>query len=79
MSCAEFHASRSAFLFGDSTLPDFRGASVPSRLIRVRLARAPALRCDLAAAVVTPGSGSERNCLRNGLRVAYSRITLSRE
>ena len=68
--------SRVALLFADSTRPAYRGKGAQSALIRSRLAHARAAKCDLAMAVVEPGSNSERNFLRHGFKKAYRRLTL---
>lgn len=68
--------SRVALLFADSTRPAYRGKGAQSALIRSRLAHARAAKCDIAMAVVEPGSNSERNFLRHGFRKAYRRLTL---
>jgi hypothetical protein len=59
-------------IFGnDGTHPAHRGRGAQRALIGDRLAAVPA--GTLVAAEVAPGSGSERNYLRCGFRVAYTR------
>jgi GNAT superfamily N-acetyltransferase len=66
-------------LFGASTLPAFRRRGVQAALLAERLRWAQSHRCDLAAGIAQPGSGSQRNLERAGFRVAYTRTKLSRE
>lgn len=65
-----------ALLFADSTRPAYRGRGAQPALIRARLAHARTHKCNVAMAVVEPGSGSERNYLRCGFRKVYQRLTL---
>lgn len=67
-----------AMLGGMSTLPSARRRGVQSALIRHRLARAADQGCDLALCTADPGSTSERNLLRHGFSVAYTRLGLQR-
>jgi len=63
-----------AGLFGASTLPAFRKRGVQTALLETRLARAAAARCDLAACLTQPGSRSQRNVMRQGFSVLYTRV-----
>lgn len=65
-----------ATLFGDATLPEWRGHGVQTSLLRVRLARAVAAGCDLATAGASPGSVSQGNMERLGFRVAYTQTMM---
>lgn len=65
-----------AMFNGDSTLPSARGRGVQSALLAERLRHASAKGCDLAMIEASPGGVSERNQLRAGFRVAYTRVTL---
>ena len=65
-------------LFGDSTLPRFRGRGLHQRLIQSRLARAAGSGCTLAFAATLPGSISQRNYFRAGFLVAYTKMNMSR-
>lgn len=65
-----------AMFNGDSTLPSARGKGVQSALLAERLRYASATGSDLAMIEATPGGVSERNQLRAGFRVAYTRVTL---
>ena len=63
-----------AGLFGASTLPQFRRRGVQSALLQTRLRRAVNAGCDIAASLTQPGSASERNMIRAGFRVLYTRV-----
>ena len=65
-------------LGGAATAPRFRGRGCQSALIRRRIADAASGGCDLIAAQATPGSSSQRNMERAGLRVAYTKAVWSR-
>lgn len=62
-----------ALFGGAATLSAFRNRGLQSALLEARLAHAAAARCDLAMTVTLPGSGSQRNCERQGFRVVYTR------
>jgi GNAT superfamily N-acetyltransferase len=62
--------------FADSTRPQYRSTGIQGRLIRTRLLHAKRAGCDLVAATVAPGGASEKNYLRCGFQILYSRITL---
>jgi hypothetical protein len=68
-----------ALLFADSTLQNFRGRGLHLALIRARLAHAAHMGCDLATASTAPGSGSQRNYERAGLRVVYTKLNMQRD
>lgn len=68
-----------ALLAGAATLPPFRNRGVHAALHHARLAHARQSGCDLAVQGRQPGSTSERNAERRGLRVAYTRALLVRE
>jgi len=63
-------------LFGAGTLPDFRQRGIQSALLRTRLKVAAEAGCEYAVVVTRGGTISERNCLRLGFRVAYSKATV---
>lgn len=63
-------------LFGAGTLPEFRGRGIQSALLRTRMKAAADAECDLAVVVTQGGSVSERNCVRLGFRIAYSKATV---
>jgi len=68
-----------ALLAGAATLPAFRNQGVHAALHHARLAFAIRSGCNLAAQGALPGSTSQRNAERRGLRVAYTRALLVRE
>jgi GNAT superfamily N-acetyltransferase len=68
-----------ALLAGAATLPPFRNRGVHAALHHARLALARHSGCDLAAQGALPGSTSQRNAERRGLRVAYTRAILVRD
>ncbi len=68
-----------ALLAGAATLPPFRNRGVHAALHHARLAYARLNGCDLAVQGAGPGSTSQRNAERRGLRVAYTRALLIRE
>jgi len=61
-------------LFGASTLPAFRKGGVQTALLHARLARATEAGCDLAVCLAQPGSTSQRNIVRRGFTVLYTRV-----
>jgi len=68
-----------AMLFGDSTLPPWRGRGVHGALIAGRLRQAARAGCELAAAAAMPGSASQRNYERHGFRIAYTKAILVKD
>jgi GNAT superfamily N-acetyltransferase len=60
-------------LAADGTLVEYRGRGCQSALLRARIADAAAAGCELVAAQAEPGSVSQRNIERAGLRTAYTR------
>ncbi len=67
-----------AGLFGASTLPAFRNRGVQTALLKERLARAAAENYDLAVCIAAPGSPSQRNVVRLGFSVLYTRVKFER-
>src|ERR1700720_2042896 len=67
-----------AGLFGASTLPAFRNRGVQTALLKQRLARAAEQKCDLAVCLAAPGSSSQRNVVRLGFSVLYTRVKFER-
>jgi len=67
-----------AGLFGASTLPAFRNRGVQTALLKQRLSRAAAEQCDLAVCIAQPGSISQRNVMRYGFSVLYTRVKFER-
>jgi GNAT superfamily N-acetyltransferase len=68
-----------AGLFGASTLPEFRARGVQTALLHTRLARAAEAGCDLAVSLALPGSTSQRNIVRQGFNVLYTRVKFEKE
>lgn len=67
-----------AGLFGASTLIEFRKRGVQTALLHARLARALDGGCDLAVCLARPGSTSQRNIVRSGFQVLYTRVKFER-
>lgn len=63
-----------AGLFGASTLPVARKHGVQTALLQRRLARASQAGSDLAVSIAQPGTTSQRNIVRQGFRVLYTRV-----
>ena len=63
-------------LFGAGTLPEYRARGLQTTLLTTRLQAAAQLGCEFAVVVTQGGSASERNCLRVGFQVAYSKATV---
>jgi ribosomal protein S18 acetylase RimI-like enzyme len=63
-------------LFGAGTLPGFRGRGIQTALLRTRMKAAAESGCEFAVVVTRGGTTSERNCLRLGFRIAYSKATV---
>jgi hypothetical protein len=68
-----------AGLFGASTLPIARRRGVQTALLQKRLARAAQAGSDLAVSLAQPGSTSQRNIVRQGFRVLYTRVKFEKE
>jgi hypothetical protein len=67
-----------AGLFGASTLPAFRNRGVQTALLKERLRHAMTENCDLAVCIAQPGSSSQRNVVRQGFLVMYTRVKFER-
>jgi GNAT superfamily N-acetyltransferase len=63
-------------LFGAGTLPDFRGRGIQTALLHTRMKAAANAGCELAVVVTRGGTTSERNCIRLGFQIAYSKATV---
>jgi ribosomal protein S18 acetylase RimI-like enzyme len=63
-------------LFGAGTLPEFRGRGIQTALLQTRMKAAAEAGCELFVVVTQGGSVSERNCVRLGFRIAYSKATV---
>jgi hypothetical protein len=68
-----------AGLFGASTLPAFRKRGVQTALLHARLRRAAEAGSDLAVCLAQPGSTSQRNIVRQGFAVLYTRVKFEKE
>ena len=65
-----------AMFNGDSTLSVARGRGVQTALLAERLRYAAERGCDLAVIEADSSGGSQRNQLRAGFRVAYTRVCM---
>jgi GNAT superfamily N-acetyltransferase len=63
-------------LFGAGTLPEFRGRGIQTALLLTRMRAAAEAGCELVVVVTRGGTTSERNCIRLGFQIAYSKATL---
>ena len=70
---ALFVAGDVGVLAAAGTLPTFRGRGAQTALLRRRIADADAAGSDLVVCAAAPGSTSQRNQERVGLRTAYTR------
>ncbi len=68
-----------AMLYGDATLPHFRGKGIQQALIRHRVQLAAEAGAQWVTACVIPGSGSHRNYERCGFSLFYMRVNVARE
>jgi hypothetical protein len=77
IACGQAVTDDDAVIFGnDNTIADARRLGAQTALIQARLAMAET--SALATAEVAPASGSERNYLRCGFEIAYTRSLFSR-
>lgn len=67
-------ATKVASLMGVSTLPEFRRRGIQQVLIAARLALAREHGCVLVTIGSRPGLSTERNAIRMGFRVAYTKV-----
>ena len=65
-------------LCGAGTLAEFRGRGLQTALLQARMAAAVAAGCEYAVVVTQGGTVSQRNAERLGLRVAYSKVTITK-
>jgi GNAT superfamily N-acetyltransferase len=70
--------SQVASLMGVSTAPTFRGRGIQQALIVARLAAARERGCVLTTIGSRPGMSTERNAIRLGFRVAYTKVIVVR-
>jgi ribosomal protein S18 acetylase RimI-like enzyme len=66
-------------LFGAGTLPEFRGRGIQTALLRTRIQAAAQAGCEYAVIVTLGGTTSERNSVRLGFQLAYSKATVIRK
>lgn len=74
---AMFVGDRTATFGFGATLEQYRGRGCQAALLSARLADAARAGCDLAIVQANPGSTSQRNIERAGMRVAYTRAIWS--
>lgn len=67
-----------ATLGGMSTTPAARRRGVQAALLAHRLSAAAVAGCDLAMTSAVPGGASERNLLRHGFALAYTKVGVRR-
>jgi predicted GNAT family acetyltransferase len=67
-----------AHLAGTSVLPEFRQRGVQQALMLTRLARAREHGCKIATTGSRPGTSTERNALRLGFGIAYTKSVVVR-
>ena len=63
-------------LFGAGTLPAHRGRGIQTALLHTRMKAAAEAGCELAVVITRGGTTSERNCMRLGFHLAYSKVTV---
>lgn len=68
-----------AAFFSTSTRAGFRRRGVQTALLNARLAIAARAGCDLATVITSPGSDSQRNVMRAGFQVAYTKVVLKKD
>jgi hypothetical protein len=79
LACAQIQPSAGVGLFGnDATLHSARRRGLHTATIQQRLRAAATLDFSCVAAEVAPGSASERNYLRCGFHLAYTRAHYAR-
>jgi hypothetical protein len=79
IACAQIQPAAGVGLFGnDATLSSARGRGAQTAAIQERLRKADKFGFSCVAAEVAPGSTSERNYLRCGFQLAYTRAYYAR-
>ena len=66
-------------LCGAGTLADYRGRGLQTALLRARMDAAVKAGCEYAVVVTQGGTTSQRNAERLGFRVAYSKVTVTKQ
>lgn len=74
MAILETSKGNVAYVYLDSTIPEFRGRGVQGALLRARLKDARVRGVGLAAVQARPRNGSSRNIERVGFGVGYTRV-----
>lgn len=69
---------RVAGLYGAGTLPEYRNRGIQTALLQHRLSMAADAGCEYAVIVTLPGTVSERNVVRAGFRLAYTKAAFQR-
>lgn len=59
-----------------STLPPYRRRGVQTALLDARLKLAQEMGCDLAMVITSPGTASQRNVMRLGFEMAYTKVAM---
>lgn len=67
-----------AGFYGAGTLPEFRNRGIQTALLHRRLGMAADAGCQYAVIVTMPGTASERNVVRAGFRLAYTKAAFQR-
>lgn len=75
---AGVQSQKVAELYIDSTLPAFRGKGIHAALIKKRIQYARDQGCSMAMLSARSGSGSARNALKAGMKLAYGKRIYAR-
>ncbi len=67
-----------AGFYGAGTLPEDRNRGIQTALLQHRLRMAAEAGCEYAVIVTLPGTASERNVVRAGFRLAYTKAAFQR-
>ena len=67
-----------AGLYGAGTLPEFRNRGIQTALLHHRMRLAQGAGCEMAVVIAVPGTISERNAIRCGFRLAYTKAAFQR-
>ncbi len=74
---AMYVSGKAALVAAGSTLPEWRGRGCQTAVLRRRVSDAAAAGCDLVVSQARPGTQSQRNMERAGLRTAYTSVSFS--
>lgn len=75
---AFYHHEGVAEFGSASTRPRYRRRGVQTALLRMRMAAARVLGCDVGLVVTSPGTPSQRNVERAGFGLAYSKLVFAK-